>query len=237
MKKIFAIMLSLLMVFCFAGCDKNADTDMQASTESGPSTTIDPCTIDWGYYAQEDVSDRWYQTDTDDVIYIYFTQSNSGNVCTYHLVQSGVVVESTDCVLSGENHLIPVDESAMTLDLVFQDAFTVFDYVSGNWYSRGDQVELTNQFVGKTYTEESDNTNTIVFNEDYTCTETFEGIAYPGTFEITAKKTLRCVFEENVAKFKITYNDDQSVNNIECDGRVFYPETKEDETINKYKAY
>lgn len=240
MKKIIAVLLITVLSLCIAGCDKNDVQDTPDIAVNAPTVTIDPNSINWGYDAVKDEYDRWYLQNTDDVTYIYFenidAQAPQGSVCIYNLVQSGVVKESAFLYHNGDNHLKSTADSSVVVDFVFQDNFSAYDYTTDSWYSRGDLVSLNAQFQGKEYYEESDNTNTLVFNTDFTCTETVNGIASRGTWELTSKKTLVCTFEKTTYQFSITYDADASVTSIEYGGRVFYT-TSTDETTDKYKAY
>ncbi len=235
MKKIFAILLSLLMVLCFVGCKKSTDQVSQNTKE--PETVLDPNCIDFGYNEKENTADRWYLQGTDDVIYIYFTSDNNAGLCTYKLVKSGVIQESIPCVVSQDMHLVAENRDKSGLDLVFEDAFTVYDYASDCWYSRGNKNEIESQFMNKTFTDENDSKNTICFYQDYSCKKCVGDAVITGTYAFTAPQSMKCDFAQECMNFEITYNDDFTVKCIKSEKTVFYPEIIEDETVNKYKAY
>ncbi len=235
MKKIFAILLSLLMVLCFVGCEKSTDQVPQNTKE--PESILDPNRIDFRYNEKENTADRWYLQGTDDVIYIYFTSDNDAGLCTYHLVKSGVVQESIPCVVSQDMHLVAESHDKSGLDLVFEDAFTAYDYASDCWYSRGDKNEIESQLVNKTFTDENDNKNTLCFYQDYSCKKRVGDDMITGNYVFTAPQSMECDFAEDSMNFEITYNDDFTVKCIKSENTVFYPEIQEGETVNKYKAY
>lgn len=237
MKKLIAILLCVLML-CVAGC---ADNDIEFEpTEYEPETTIDPSTVDFGYDEKTDSYDRWYLTNTDDVTYIYFSYDNKGSfdncVGTYHLVKSGVVANSAALCASSDNHLNPALSSAAFVDFVFEDYFTVYDYSSGNRYSRGNIDEYNSYFADKTYAMENKQ-YAITFNSDSSCTKTDSENEFSGTWEIVSKSKVKCTFLKGDILFDIVYNDDYSVNSIVSNDDVLYPEIIEDETVNKYKTY
>lgn len=234
MKKLLSILLCTVLIMSCVSC-KNEKDSISTSTNA-PDTIIDPSTINWGYDENEDKSERWYLTDTDDVIYIYFTQGSESELCTYNLVKSGVVKESAACVVTEDNHLVPKEGEEASFDLVFEDAFNAYDYSTDSIYSRGDISEYNSYFSGRVYYSE-DNLSTVTFNSDFTCTKTCNDSSVTGTWEITAKTSLLCNFETSIIVYTINYNDDFTVKSIETDDEIFYSEYEEDETVNKYKAY
>ena len=238
MKKYVSILLVLLLILCFTGCkDSAGDT---TPTDNAPKATIEPGYIHFGYNEETDTYDRWYLQNSDDVTYIYFTYDNTENLedyfVTYNLVKSGVVTMSVSLCYSSNNHVAPPMHSSLYLDLVFEDYFTVYDYSSGERYSRGNADEYNSYFENKTYTSE-DELIAITFANDFSCTKSDKKESVSGTWEVTSPSTVTCTFGDAQTKYTIDYYDDLSVKSIEADGEVLYPEISENETINKYKAY
>lgn len=220
MKRYIAILISVLMLLSLVACaEQTPDT---TPTQNIPQNIIDPSTIDWGYNAQDNTSDRWYLVGTDDVVYIYFTPSDSDNICTYNLVKSGVVKGSANCVKTSDNHLTQSAADSYMIDLVFEDKFTAYDCLTGEHYSRGDYYELVNQFADMTFEDGEDESDTLTFNADGTCTENYDSNSYAGTWEITSVERIKCVFEENTTYLKIEYNEDGNVKCINYDDRTLY---------------
>lgn len=238
MKKFVSLLLVLLLILCFTGCkDSTGDT---TPTDNAPKTTIDPLTVDFDYNSGKSYIECWYLQNSDDVTYIYFTDDNAGAfencICTYHLVESGVVTNSAPLCCSNDNHLVPALSSNTYVDFVFEDHFTVYDYASGNRYSRGNKDEYDSYFKNKTYTSE-DELIAITFANDFSCTKSDKKESVSGTWEVTSPSTVTCTFGDAQTKYTIDYYDDLSVKSIKADNEVLYPEISENETINKYKAY
>lgn len=243
MKKLFAILLCVLMIISFTSC-KSEDNTEEVNTNA-PETTIDPRTVDWGYNEEKDEYDRWYLQGTDDVIYIYFTQDNVGSfencICTYNLVKSGVVKESISLCYNSDNSLTPALSSNTYIELVFEDYFNVYDYATDSVYSRGNSEEYNSYFNDKTFTTEDGNYS-LSFTSDKTFSElsndaTADSKDVSGKWEIVSPKTLVLTKDEKDISCKTSYNDDFSVKSVEYNGLVYYAVYSEDETVNKYKAY
>ena len=238
MKKFVSILLVLLFILCFAGCkDSSGDT---TPTDNAPKATIEPGYIHFGYNEETDTYDRWYLQNSDDVTYIYFTYDNTENLedyfGTYNLVKSGVVTMSVSLCYSSNNHVAPPMHSSLYLDLVFEDYFTVYDYSSGERYSRGNADEYNSYFENKTYTSENEQC-AITFNNDFTLTKTDNKKVVTGTWEVISTRNIACTYGDETLSYTIDYYDDLSVKSIKADNEVLYPEISENETINKYKAY
>lgn len=238
MKKYVSILLVLLLILCFTGCkDSTGDT---TPTDNAPKTTIDPLTVNFDYNSGKSYIECWYLQNSDDVTYIYFTDDNAGAfencICTYHLVESGVVTNSAPLCCSNDNHLVPALSSNTYVDFVFEDYFTVYDYASGNRYSRGNADEYNSYFKDKTYTSENEQC-AIAFNNDFTLTKTDKKKVVTGTWEIVSTRNIACTVDDEILSYTIDYYDDLSVKSIKADNEVLYPEISENETINKYKAY
>lgn len=239
MKRFVSILLVLLFVLCFVGCEDS--TGDQTPTDNAPKSTIDPSTVNFGYDAESDKYDRWYLQGTDDVVYVYFSDDNAEGieefVCRYNLVKSGVVTESAALSLSDDNHLSPPVTSSVFVDIVFEDYFNAYDYATNNRYSRGNADEYNAYFAGKVFEDGDNAENTITFNADGTCINSDSEAEAQGTWEVTSPDTLSCSFDDSTTEYKISYYDDFSIKSIEYDNKIYYAEVSEDETVNKYKAY
>lgn len=241
MKKVISILLFVLFLYTFAGCDKKVTDADTTPTTNEPETLIDPSGIDFGYNEEKNEYDRWYLQGTDDVVYIYFTYDNADSfencVGTYNLVKSGVVKQSASLALSPDNHLAPVLSSSTYVDFGFEDNFNVYNFATDELYSRGNADEYNAYFANKIYTKDSKDLCTLSFNDDFTLTKLDKEDATSGTWEVTAKNTLVCTFGDDKVSYKINYNDDMSVKSLENNGEHYYTEISEGETVNKYKVY
>ncbi len=225
------------MLISFTGCEENAGTPSPA--ENAPANTIDPENIDWGFDSEKLEYDRWYLQNSDDVTYIFFSDDEDdlkeNSICNYFFVKSGVVSEAVPLNLTDDNHL-KGSSGELSVDLVFEDCFNAYDYISDSYYSRGKLDEYNSYFADKVYSTE-DKKSTITFNSDFSCTKTDLENEFSGTWEVVSKSKVKCSFLKGEILFDIKYNDDMSVKYISCDDEVYYNEISEDETVNKYKAY
>lgn len=237
MKRIFALLLTVFMLFCFSGCKESAGDS--SDTSNAPDVTIDPATIDWGFDEEKHEYDRWYLQNSDDVTYIFFSDEESeleeNCICNYFFVKSGVVSEAVPLNLTDDNHL-KGSSGDISVDLVFEDCFNAYDYNSDSCYSRGNVDDYNSYFASRVYTAE-DNEGTITFNSDFSCTKNDSKNEFSGTWEVVSKSKVKCTFLKGEIIFDITYNDDMSVKSISCDDEIYYNEISEDETVNKYKVY
>ncbi len=236
MKKVLCFLFCLALLFSLTGCGDNESTE---KVNNAPQNIIDPSTVNFGYNDSNDTYERWYLQNTDDVTYIFFSDENEdieNYLCTYNFVKSGVVTISTPLVKSENNHLTSPKEYDFVIDIVFSDCFNAYDYSSDSYYSRGNVDEYNSYFADRVYTND-DKLTFITFNSDFTCNKSDKENVVTGTWQITSQNTVLCKFENESVEFSIRYNDDFTVKSIENGGDIFYAEIKEDETINKYKAY
>lgn len=236
MKKIFALLLVLAIALCFCACEN--DNDEEISTNA-PATTVDPKGINFGYNEEKNEYDRWYLQETDDVIYAYLSfdeEVNADNyACTFTLIKSGVEAVREELYFS-DDHLITLTNSKTSLDIVFEDNFNLYDYVSDSYYSRGSKDEYDSYFADRVYVQE-DELNSITFSSDFTCKKSDNEKETQGTWEVTSKRTLECIFDGEKIIYSIKLNDDFIVQSIENGDEIYYNVVSEDETVNKYKVY
>lgn len=225
------------MLMSFTGCEENTGTPSPA--ENAPANTIDPVNIDWGFDSEKLEYDRWYLQNSDDVTYIFFSDDEDdlkeNSICNYFFVKSGVVSEAVPLNLTDDNHL-KGSSGELSVDLVFEDCFNAYDYISDSYYSRGNIDDYNSYFSSRVYTSE-DNKGSITFNSDFSCTKSDSENDFPGTWEVVSKSKVKCSFLKGEILFDIKYNDDMSVSSISCKDEVYFNEIIENETVNKYKAY
>ncbi len=236
MKKIYALLLVFAMAFCFCACEKDVKEETQSNA---PTTIVDPKGINFGYDEEKDEYDRWYLKGTDDVTYAYLSfdeEVNADNyACTFTLIKSGVEAVREELYFS-DDHLITLTNSKTSLDIVFEDNFNLYDYISNSYYSRGSKDEYDSYFADRVYTKE-DEFCTITFLDDFTCKKTDAETTVQGKWEVTSKRTLGCTFNGEKTTYKINLNDEFVVQSIENDDEIYYNVISEDETTNKYKVY
>ncbi|MBQ2972346.1 MAG: hypothetical protein IJE16_07340 [Ruminococcus sp.] len=152
MKRIFALLLTAFMLMSFTGCEENAGAP--SPTSNAPANTIDPENIDWGFDEEKLEYDRWYLQNSDDVTYIFFSDDEANlkenSICNYFFVKSGVVSEAVPLNLTDDNHL-KGSSGELSVDLVFEDCFNAYDYISDSYYSRGKLDEYNSYFADKVY--------------------------------------------------------------------------------------
>jgi len=237
MKKVISLLILFLFLCSLAGCGSDETTTDTTPTSNEPETLIDPSGIDFGYNEEKNEYDRWYLQGTDDVVYMCFNKDDETGTVTYNIIRSGVIKESAPLSITADNHLVCTDASGSKADFGFEDNFNVYNFSTGELYSRGNAEEYNAYFANKIYTKDSKDLCTITFNDDFTLTKLDKKDATEGTWEVTSKNALVCTFDDTDVQFKINYNDEMSVKSIENDGDIYYTEISEDETVNKYKVY
>lgn len=236
MKKVISLLILVLFLCSLAGCDNSTTAD-NTPTSNEPESLIDPSGIDFGYNEEKNEYDRWYLQGTDDVVYLCFSKDDATGTIMYNIIRSGVIKEGAPLSITADNHLTPILSSSAYVDFGFEDNFNVYNFSTGELYSRGNADEYNAYFANKIYTKDSKDLCTLSFKDDFTLTKLDKKDATEGTWEVTTKNTLVCTFGDDKVSYKINYNDDMTVKSLENNGEHYYTEMSEDETVNKYKVY
>ena len=175
-------MLALALVFSLSACGGSggSGSSSSSSNSSTPRTAeanIDPATLTAGQsnYGNDDAttySDYWYAEGDDKNPALYF---DSNSIMTpVFLDEDGydaTVTYSSAKVEDG--HLVPSGKADPDYDIVFDDPFTCYDFVTKTWYSRGDYTAAMAKIVNTTwksqtgdYTMELMEDGTVVYSDE-----------------------------------------------------------------------
>lgn len=205
-KSILAIILimALLLALCSCGKVNNDNEQMQLAQEK----IIDPLSINWGMREDNEIiSDKWYPNGSEGLDYIYFTTATSSGGCAYTRVMNGEQICHEYCELDDNGHLV-TPAGNISIDIVFTDAFTAYDYASDIWYLRGNLKKLEEQFVGREFYEENDESNIISFEDNGKCSELYKGANDLGTWEICTATAVKCRIAGSIYYFDIIFDGD-----------------------------
>lgn len=192
--KIFlSLILSLSLFACGSGNSNNTPKPKKEKkveevpkTEIKAEAKIDPTTLDPGQNYNYDftTSDLWISTTNQDD-YFYLVDANKKYYETgfsIYWYYNGEQVLDGEKNLVKDNHLISVEDSDLQFDLMFVDLFTAYDTISDQWYYRegllANDVEslFFDQYV------QSEDGNSLLFNDDFTATEVWKGDEGSGTW-------------------------------------------------------
>ena len=100
--------------------------------------------------------------------------------------------------------------TAPKIDIVFDDEMNCYDYVSGDFYCRGDMKKLTNMVAGKTYKMDSDRDIEVTFNPDGSYIETVDGESETGTWKVAAATVVEMTYDSDgyVEEYRLTIEGD-----------------------------
>ncbi len=221
MKKLLAVFLSLIiLVFSFSGCDKTSteDNDEAPKNRPEPVAQISPHDIDPG--RQKDIiqtSDLWY-SDKDDGSYLYFQKSEDFSVTFVN----GIDKNTYACTITQDNHLISTKKDIC--DIIFYDAFNCYDFVKGEWYTRGNVEKMKLAFSGKTLVNANDYENLYIFDADGVVTEKYKGSEYTGTWTLIAETVMVVTFGKDDYQYTFDIDLDSDGNVLgfsQRNGRIF----------------
>ncbi len=220
MRKFLCLLLAVLMLASLCACGKDA---AESGTATGGSennyveaqANLNPTFINWGSRRNTLVtSDPWYPGGKLGEDYIYFDLGPSSSGCVFYQVTGGQQTGPVSLELTKKNHLITEGESP-EMDFLFHDEFHVFDDKSQTWYVRANPEFMQSLFVGFSFVEKNDSGNTIVFNQDGSALEVYQGVEYPGTWKIVNATTVRFIEGDGEYEydFELVIN---SANQLDC---------------------
>lgn len=231
MKKVLAFLTVIAMLFSFTACFGKTDGDPKIKEEPEtkaadtaalpePAANVNPEEMDWGWneYKEEkfkdETSDIWYPADVgkNDTDYMFFRNGNSAYKIT------GGEEKSSGWILNDENHMVVDPEySEFSFDIVFIDNFTLYDYVSKTYYTRGNQNEYIKLFAGKTFTCKTDSERSMALKEDGTADYYYRGEPEECKWVVLAQRIIQLQFADYADEYYVFYNEDGSVECISED--------------------
>lgn len=172
-----ALALALSLGACSGSGGSGGSSDSSASTPRTAVANTDPTTLTAGQsnYGKENVTtyaDYWYAEGDDEKPALYFDSSTI--MTPVFLDEDGydaTVTYSSAKVKDG--HLVPSGKADPDYDIVFDDPFTCYDFVTKTWYSRGDYKAALEKIVNtswksqtKDYTMELKEDGTVVYSDE-----------------------------------------------------------------------
>lgn len=122
-------------------------------------------------------------------------------------------VESEDRYLA-----TPEDAEGARYDIVFNDNFTAYDYVSETWYTRGDMEKLLAEFPGA-WTSSQNGDFQLTFKEDGTFESIYRGdVNGAGSYTMKANNIVQLQYEDREwASRKVEFAEDGKLTVIDVD--------------------
>lgn len=174
---------------------------------------IDPADIHPGWLDSDiRTSDVWYLDGDTSAEGIYFTYANNEAGLSFTRVDANN--EDGDgefnLIITEDKHLRTAGGTAPKIDIVFDDEMNCYDYVSGNFYSRGDLKALTAMVSGKTFAD-VDRDIEMTFFEDGTYSETVRGESENGTWKVAAATVVEMTYDSDgyVEEYRLTIDGDK----------------------------
>ncbi|MDY3129149.1 MAG: hypothetical protein SOW20_03880, partial [Berryella intestinalis] len=213
-----------------AGCSGNppdASKETDPFAQMTPEANIQPLYIDPGQLdSGERSSDVWtgYRDGkkTGERLVLTYVLG-SGSLFSIDLLdENGNKVDDRSQftnVESEDRHLAtPEDAEGARYDIVFNDNFTAYDYVSDTWYTRGDMKKLLAAFPG-TWTSSQNGDFQLTFKEDGTFESIYRGEANGvGSYTMKAGNVVQLQYDDREwASRKVEFADDGKLTVIDVD--------------------
>ena len=184
-----------------------------ASSSAAASEYLDPATINPGWLDSDvRTSDVWYRDGDTSAEGIYFTHANNEAGLSFMRVDANDQDGDGEfnLVITEDKHLRTPEGTAPKIDIVFDDEMNCYDYVSGDFYCRGDLKKLTNMVAGKTYKMDSDRDIEVTFNPDGSYIETVDGESETGTWKVAAATVVEMTYDSDgyVEEYRLTIEGD-----------------------------
>ncbi len=182
---------------------------ISSQSAASASDYVDPATINPGWLDSDvRTSDVWYLDGDPSAGGIFFT--NAANEAGLSFTRVDANDQDGDSefnlIITEDKHLRTPMGTAPKIDIVFDDVMNCYDYVSGNFYCRGDLKELTSMVAGKTYVMEGRDGVEVTFNPDGTYTETVDGKSESGTWKVAAATVVEMTYDSDgyVEEYRLT---------------------------------
>lgn len=208
------------LVACGGGSSSASGSASAASSSasapasaSAPSASadelLDPATINPGWLDSDvRTSDVWFLNGDTSAEGIFFT--NAANEAGLSFTRVDADDHDGDSefnlVITADKHLRTPEGTAPKIDIVFDDEMTCFDYVTGNFYIRGDLKELQAAVSGNTYVMEDRDDVEVTFNPDGSYVETVKGESETGTWKVAAATVVEMTYDSDgyVEEYRLT---------------------------------
>ncbi len=224
MKRFISLLMAVLMIASLCACG-GGDAQQAASQPGGsaePQANVNPNTIDWGSRRNTLVeSDPWYPNGKLGNDYIYFDLGESSSTIVYYKVEGGVQTGYAACEQTKKNHLV-TEGDGTAIDIVFHDEFYAYDFKTETWYVRANLDFMKSLFVGRSFVEKNDSGNTIIFNEDGTAVENYQGQEFKGSWKIINATTVRFNDGEYEYDFELAINNQNQLDGLDEYGNRYF---------------
>lgn len=233
MKKTLCFLLLLLLMCLAASCGNSANGSgsladqpllaadgSELDLEELEATCLSPAGLCWG---GDEGSDYWFCANN--AICLYFETDEEDESIIYMHILDGVKDSAVTCQVEDGMRLVNADKEKTKVNMLFANTFNVYDVNNNLWYSRGDLQAMRNLFAGRIFADSSNITDTIRFNSDGSCLETYKGEPYDGYWEVEAVNVLGCYFPESreLYRYQVELSDSVTVLSISDDNRRLEP--------------
>ena len=247
MKRIFALLLTLTLLFSLTACGGKTPSDDQAgskpsddtppatSTTPAASTTqpepapvqipdavVDPDELEWDYQSSDSMDAQYWYVDgvKNPISFIFF----SDDLLT---VVEGSERETFE-TLTVDQHIVDAETQGGQFDFVFTDIFTCYDLVGECWYQRADPEVLLQSLTAATFVCDAGDEWKITFHDDGTLLYEDDGETENGTWWVGDARTIHTHLESEEEGhggwMEIVYQEDSwEIDHLE-DMDSWYPE-------------
>ena len=221
-KKLAVLGLSMVLLLGMCACNDQGGgkSDFDSLT---PAANVKAQDLECGMADNgDDTSDYWYPEGVKGDEYMFFMNAGSESGRSVYFVKAGETTGDYWLKETDEGHLVP--ENGEEVDLLIYDNFTCYEAVSGVWYSRGDEKELTEQLSG-VYARQEDGPASVELNADGTAKLIFGEDEYPGTWTLSSPTVLTFVDEDGRdSTYYVVYDADGKITGISDGFYDFLPE-------------
>ena len=235
MKKFTALLLVAVMALSLAACgqtteEKAVDTTVGTGkvekvegetladvSALEPAANVNPSLINIGQtMSEEHTGDAWYTDAVRGNDYFYLEAADNSSIgLAYKKMENGECVKTVICAMTDDNHLVDEEaaEGESSIDIVFYDEFTAYDYKTEKWYVRGNPDAIEQLFIGYQLVEQSNPSNTLILRADGTGTEVYvdeddQSVEAELTWSLTSASTLK--YNDGEFDYQLTIVTDEN---------------------------
>lgn len=219
--KDYLILPILAMYLVYASCAYVGEADAAGKV---PKKLIDPAYISWGK-SNEDYGELWYAENpvAKDCFFVSNDQ-NGKNEISFISTQSGQRnrVQKSDYSIV-DKHMY-CRSSNQTYDLVFTDALTAYDTLSGVYYRRADLNQLKDSLSSGKFVNSENEKNYFVIQKNGKVTEFLGEREYRGSWRAKTADTITLIGNDsnNQLDFMLIYDEYGYLTAIESQNNIVY---------------
>ena len=190
--KDYLILPVLIMYLLYASCAYIARTENEGDgKKTTPVAVVDPAVISWGD-AEGEYGECWYAEGARGTSYFMVAASGRGepSICFYNNSSIGKHNDFTEssCVVADQH--MRCTNNGIRYDLIFVNAMTAYDLISGTYYQRGDYKLLKAQLTAGKFVNAENPNHYYVFKENGKSVEYAGDKVFKGKWNINTSDTI-----------------------------------------------